>query len=113
MQDFASFLNNVSESKKQAHNRAWFNLIQVAEGDPSISKDQIDVSKYIIDREEGKPAQKQIHAGDKDNPVMFMPSEIMDKYNVKETQEVKPEVKPQDNGTNTQPEANSPGQPQI
>lgn len=82
MEGFGEFASNIEREKEKAHQMAWFVLSTVFDGEIKWTKEQIDVAKYLIDRREGKAAQKNIHSGDKENPIVFMPSEIMVKNGI-------------------------------
>lgn len=91
--DFNEFKKALDKNKKEATDRAYFNLYQTQlpkeERAYPIDALMLKASIYLIDRIEGKPAQKQIHAGDSENPIYFIPSELAEKYGIQTTQRTK------------------------
>lgn len=49
------FIQDLEEKKEQAYEKAWFILFTGMDG--AVSKEKIDIAKYIINRKDGMPKQ--------------------------------------------------------
>ena len=63
-----TFLENLEEEKKKMYGKSWSILNECLSGE-EISREQIDTSKYIINRKDGMPSQKIL--GDENSPLIL------------------------------------------
>ena len=67
---FERFCKDIQNEKEQARLWSWFILVEASKG-TEISRTQMDAVKEILDRTEGKAAQKQIIIGGEGLPVLI------------------------------------------
>jgi hypothetical protein len=87
---YEEFRDDINKTKGEAYDRAWFNIFmtQFPHSEDSVFKvDKImfEGAKWIVEQQDGKATQRHRHSGDKENPVVFVPSELMEKYGIKRT----------------------------
>ena len=93
---FEEFIADIEASKERAYQHANFALYKAVTGEDVTSR-QLDAAKYVIDRKDGKPTQKI--GGDKNHPIQFLPSELMNKYGIDTSTSNDSEGQPQVQGS--------------
>ena len=66
------FFKDIERQKEKAYGNAYLLLVETLEGKKVPDRTLVDIAKYIIDRRDGKPIQKQQFSGDKEGlPILI------------------------------------------